>query len=446
MTDERQQRRVARERAARKEAEALLEQKSRELFDAHEELRRSHSKLEDRVEQRTRDLAEATARAEEASKAKSEFLANMSHEIRTPMNGILGSLQILMRPLSAGADGEEERKTFAKTAYNSAHTLLAILNDILDISKIEAGQMEIHPEPSDVQSLVAAVVDLFHQNAADKGVSITQEFSGDLPESLLVDPTRLHQILSNLIGNAVKFTEDGSIKVAVHAQRSGTQALLEVSVSDTGIGIPPDRVGAVFSKFTQAEGSTTRRFGGTGLGLSITEQLVTLMNGKIGVESTVGKGSRFWFQIPLETSAVSDPENVKPDGEPAPFTSTRVLLVEDSQINRQIASYVLRGFGCDVQEAEDGQVAIEALQKDHFDIVFMDCQMPRLSGSDATQRIRSRESGVRNPGIPIIAMTANAMSSDREACLTAGMDDYVSKPFEIDELRRMLERYVPRPT
>jgi PAS domain S-box-containing protein len=383
----------------------------------------------ERESQRAREQAEA------ASRLKSEFLANMSHELRTPMNGILGMLELVLdEPLGTGQRGRVER------ARQSARALLDIINDVLDLSKIEAGRLDLEEVWTRPRDLVLEVVDLLRPLADAKHITLESTSGADVPELVLVDGPRLRQVLVNLVGNAVKFTDVGRVSVTVDAAaRHGDRVELRFAVHDTGIGIAADELPRAFEKFTQLDGAAARRAGGTGLGLSICQQLATLMGGRLSVESEVGVGSTFTIAVDLPYADVSDPvaTPLASDASVEPsLAGLRVLLAEDNPVNQEFAEAVLRAAGCLVTVADNGALALELVPQVQPDLVFMDCHMPELDGFETTRRLRARGfSG------PVVALTATAMESDRRRCVDAGMSDVLVKPIRPSELRAAVARF-----
>jgi len=411
------------------------------LTNTRNELEHLNMDLKDEVNYAKRiegELKQARDRAERMSQAKGEFLANMSHEIRTPMNGVIGTLQLL-----EGTKLDASQREYVHVAHKSADALLAILNDILDLSKIEAGKLSLEDIPFDLRELVQELVVLHSLKAEQKGIELNSEINEQLPDVIVGDPTRVRQILVNLITNALKFTSEGEVSITINIkEKTEDRVLLRIEVSDTGVGIPLDKQQKLFSAFTQADGSTTRKYGGTGLGLAIVRQLVEMMNGELGVDSDAGKGARFWFEIPMGISQTalevspskSQTENRKLEG--------RVLLVEDNPVNEMVARKMLEKLGLDSVTATNGQQALDILESELVDAVLMDCQMPEMDGFEATRRLREREKLADAVALPIIAMTANVMEGDRERCLQAGMDDYLGKPVRMDELESTLRRWL----
>ncbi len=378
-----------------------------------------------------RQLEKARRLAEAASQLKSDFLANMSHEIRTPMNAILGMMQLALDTQDVGA-----RREFIRKAHRAGETLLGLINDILDLSKIEAGKLDLEHIPFSLTPLIADLTDIFSPIALEKGIDLQFHIAPGVPAAMFGDPLRLRQVMHNLSGNAIKFTEQGGVTLAidpVSEQTYDTTAVwirLRCRVSDTGIGIALQDHDRLFMTFTQADSSTTRRFGGTGLGLAISRHLVELMGGQIDVESTPGEGSTFWFELPCEIAPVDTLFNLAPTtalSEIEVLAGRRVLLVEDNILNQEVAQNFLRKVGVDVRIAENGALALAALNEATFDLVLMDCQMPVMDGYEATRQIRADG---RFAALPILAMTANALVGDRERSLEAGMNDHLTKPLK----------------
>ncbi len=444
-----------------------LRKKLEELTDARDDAQTANQlmrRLKNELKARSIERDAALRRAEAANEAKSQFLANVCHEIRTPMHGILGLADVLAR-----SNLEARQQSLVQTLLRSGRGLLAVINDVLDFSKIESGRFDLAPRPFSLKLAVEEVVEPLRPRFEAKGVELIVRVEKDLPDVLVGDVIRIKQVLTNLVENGLKFTDAGYVILDVGGELTGNLVELVMCVQDTGIGIPKDKLEAVFEKFNQVDNSSTRRHQGTGLGLAISRMLSEMMGGTIEVASTLGQGTAFTVKLPLpvhEPSMISTSmgrttaaiaaaapsaqtvglqvadDNIVPLGG-GKFQRARVLLVEDNCVNQEVAIEYLNELGCHVTSALNGREAIAHFSGDMFDLVLMDCLMPDVDGLQATRAIREIELRGGRPRTPVVALTANAFDHDRDGCLSAGMDDFQSKPFSFDELKSVVRRWLP---
>lgn len=427
---------IRRERQARKNAEHIIEEKSRELYTLNQELQEINNSLEAKIQERTAELEEAMQRSEAASQAKSKFLSNMSHEIRTPLNAIVGLTDILEMEDLPQKGGE-----LVQNIKHSADTLMALITDILDFSAIESGKVSFEDVIFDFQYLCRRLKETFRHQAANKGLRFVLAIDDDIPQFLIGDPTKLNQVLINLIGNAIKFTEVGKIRMDVELlERSEDTVKVQIEVSDSGIGIPDDRLEGIFQKFEQAESSTKRKFGGTGLGLAITKELIELQNGAIWVESTHGMGSTFGFHLTFKIG-VKLQEGKQQDREEIDISSLKILIAEDNEMNQYVMKQVFSKWNLEPEFAWNGIEVLEKMQKSSYDLLLLDMHMPEMDGLETATSIRSGQ--VPQQEIPIIGLTADVFTETRDALLKAGVTHFLTKPINIPQLFSKLKELAP---
>ena len=386
-------------------------------------------------EKASREAAETRSQAAEAT--KTEFMANMSHEIRTPINAVIGMTELLLRDSLAA----QQRDKIA-VVDTSAHALLALVDDLLDLSRIDAGQLRLRPEDFRLKTLIDEVVRISSPRASAKGLRLEVEIAAGTADALHADAARLRQVLLNLTSNAIKFTSEGQVRIAARVEGASlASGALRFEVSDTGIGISPRLLNRLFEPFVQADTTAARRVGGAGLGLAISKKLIERMGGEIGVESKMGSGSNFWFRVPVAAASAPLPET--PPDLPVFSPGLRLLVVEDNPVNQRVMLGQLAALGLDADAAEDGHLALDALAQNSYDAVLMDVQLPGLDGYEATRRWRELEDPARTKRVRVVAVTAHAIEGEKERCLAAGMDDFLAKPFRLAELARTLARWLP---
>ncbi len=387
----------------------------------------------DKIEAANKEAQKMALKAKQASKAKSDFLANMSHEIRTPLNAILGFIDLLKEK-----ESDPEKLKYIQTVQSSSNTLLGIINDILDFSKIESNNLQIEKIDFNTYEELNTLADLFRAKASEKSVSLTVKIDKNMPKALISDPLRIKQVIANLLSNAIKFTpRNGRVELAISYENGH----LTASVKDNGIGIPEEKQKDIFKAFSQAETSTTRKFGGTGLGLTISSKLVQMLGGELKLESRPGHGSRFYFSIPVEVGKYQEQTKQKPDAS-LQIKGRRILLVEDNKANQMFMSLILKKFGLIFDIANDGVEAVEMFKENYYDLILMDENMPNLNGIEATKQILEIEKNENRTHTPIIALTANALKGDRERFIEAGMDEYMTKPVNKEKLLDMFNRFI----
>lgn len=430
---------LLRERAARKQAEAIIEKKSLEIYKTNQDLKLLNNSLEQKIRERTSEieasrqqLLKAKEEAERSTKAKSLFLSNMSHEIRTPLNGIISITEIMLREAT-----EPNIIQMLGTVKFSADHLLEIINDILDFSKIESGKVTVEHAPFNLKEVISNLKKVMQFRADEKGIDLIVEFDPEIPERVIGDKLKTNQMLTNLLGNAIKFTSVGYVKLAVKKleTKAEGEVQLEYVVSDTGIGIPKENLGRIFKSFTQSTQSITREFGGTGLGLTITKRLVELQNGTINVNSEENKGSAFFVRLGYKLGQSTHPDKKAPTpNEWTELNQKKVLIVEDNRVNQFVAAKILENWGVEIVICNNGVEAIKVLSQQSFDLILLDLHMPLMDGYETCAVIRDKSSGVLDHDVPVIALTADAFLDNKKQVLAAGMDDFATKPINQAEL------------
>lgn len=401
------------------------------IISSHDELIQLNNTLESRINERTKQLKEEKDRAEHATQAKSIFLSNMSHELRTPLNGVMGMIELLLK-----TDLDKKQKEYSDIALSSGNILLDLINNILDLSKIEAEKMQLENINFNLRNKINDIVNIFMLTANRNGIELITEIDNNIPEFIYADTTRLGQVLINLIGNAIKFTERGEVKIKINLlEPDNSTQLFQFDISDTGAGIDKADIEMIFSSFSQADLSTTRKYGGTGLGLTISRQIVNLMGGELTASSVKNQGSTFSFSIPAVFSEKTTLQETKPPAQTkeiqTPLQGLNILIAEDNMVNQLVIEALLKNLGATTSISDNGQKAFDEVMHNDFDLVLMDCQMPVMDGYEATKKIREIESDNKNK-IPIIALTANVMTHDIEKCLQSGMNAHIAKPVSQD--------------